>query len=174
MRAEKKQLVQDIRGLMGLSTGIFLIGYKGLTAAEFTDLRNQLAALGGECHVVPNRLFKRAAAAAGIASMEPVVVAEDNAMICGGKDVAAMAKAVKAFARGHEKAPIRLGVVDGHVLTAEQVGELAELPPREVLLAQLLGVLQAPAGNLARVLNAKLASMVYVLSAYLKKKEQAA
>ncbi len=174
MRAEKKQLVQDIRGLMGLSTGFFLIGYKGLTAAEFTDLRNRLAALGGECHVVPNRLFKRAAALAGISSLEPVEVAGDNAMICGGHDVAAVAKAVKAYAKENEKAPIRLGVVDGHVLTADQVGELAELPPREVLLAQLLGVLQAPASNLVRVLNAKLASVVYVLNAYLKKKEQAA
>jgi len=173
MRAEKHQLVQDIKELMGLSSGFFLIGYKGLTTAQLTDLRNRLAAVGGQCHVVPNRIFKRAAAARGIGAIEPVAVAGDNAMVCGG-DIAAVAKIVKEFAKSHDKAPIRLGVVDGRVFTAEQVVELADLPPREVLLAQLLGVLQAPAGNLVRVLNAKLASVVYVLSAYLKKKEQAA
>ncbi len=173
MRAEKHQLVQDIQRLMGLSTGFFLIGYKGLTTAELTDLRNRLAAVGGQCHIVPNRLFKRAAAAIGAAAIGSVEVAGDNAMVCGG-DIVAVAKIVKEYAKSHDKAPVRLGVIDGHVITAAQVGELAELPPREVLLAQLLGVLQAPASNLARVLNAKLASVVYVLSAHLKNKEQAA
>lgn len=174
MRAEKQQLVQDIRELMGLSQGFFLIGYKGLTNAELTDLRNQLAAVGSECHVVPNRLFKRAALAGGIAAVEAVPVAGDNAMVCGGDDLAAVAKVVRNFAKSNDKAPIRFGVMDGRVLPPAQVAQLADLPPREILLAQLLGVLQAPAGNLARVLNAKLASVVHVLSAYQTKKEQAA
>ena len=100
-------------------------------------------------------------------------MAGDNAMVCGG-DIVAVAKIVKEYAKSHDKAPVRLGVIDGHLITADQVGELADLPPREVLLAQLLGVLQAPASNLVRVLNAKLASVVYVLSAHLKNKEQAA
>jgi large subunit ribosomal protein L10 len=174
MRAEKQQLVQDLQGLIGLSSGFFLIGYKGLTAAEFTDLREKLAAIGSECHVIPNRLFKRAAADAGIESLSEVGIVGDNAMVCGGDDVAAVAKVVKDFAKEHEHAPIRMGVLDGNVLTAEQVVALADLPPKEVLLAQLLGTLQAPASQLVRVLNAKLASVVYALSAYLRKKEEAA
>jgi large subunit ribosomal protein L10 len=173
MRAEKHQLVHDIKELLGLSTGFFLIGYKGLTTAALTDLRGRLAAVGGQCHIVPNRLFKRAAAAGGISAIAPVSVAGDNAVVCGG-DLVAVAKIVRDFAKSHDKAPIRLGVVSGQVITADQVGQLADLPPREVLLAQLLGVLQAPASNLARVLNAKLASVVYVLNAHLKNKEQAA
>jgi large subunit ribosomal protein L10 len=174
MRAEKQQLVQDLQGLIGLSSGFFLIGYKGLTAAEFTDLREKLAAIGSECHVIPNRLFKRAAAEAGIESLSEVGIAGDNAMVCGGEDAAAVAKIVKDYAKEHEEAPIRMGVLDGNVLTAEQVVALADLPPKEVLLAQLLGTLQAPASQLVRVLNAKLASVVYALSAYLRKKEEAA
>ena len=174
MRAEKQQLVQDLKGLIGLSNGLFLIGYKGLTAAEFVDLRNQLAALGSECHVIPNRLFKRAALEAGIESLAEVGVAQDNAMVTGGRDVAAAANLLKGFVKEHKNASIRLGVLDGTVLTAEQVVMLAELPPKEVLLAQLLGTLQAPAAQLVRVINAKLASVVYALNAYLKKKEQAA
>jgi large subunit ribosomal protein L10 len=67
-----------------------------------------------------------------------------------------------------------MGVVDGNLLTGEQVAQLAELPPKAVLLAMLLGTLQAPATQLVQVLNAKLASIVYVLSAHLKEKEQAA
>jgi large subunit ribosomal protein L10 len=174
MRAEKQQLVQDLQGLIGLSSGMFLIGYKGLTAAEFSDLRTKLAAVGSECHVVPNRLFERAATEAGIESLAEVGLSGDNALICGGADVAAVAKVVKEYSKANAKAPIRMGVLDGNLLTAEQVVAVAELPPKEVLLAQLLGTLQAPASQLVRVLNAKLASVVYVLNAYLKKKEEAA
>ncbi|MBT7303020.1 MAG: 50S ribosomal protein L10 [Victivallales bacterium] len=174
MRAEKQQLVEDLKGLIGLSNGFFLIGYKGLSAAEFTDLRTQLAALGSECHVIPNRLFKRAAQEAGVDALAEAGIAEDNAIVCGGEDVAAVAKALKGFAKQHEGASIRMGVVDGNLLTGEQVAQLAELPPKAVLLAMLLGTLQAPATQLVQVLNAKLASIVYVLSAHLKEKEQAA
>ena len=72
------------------------------------------------------------------------------------------------------KVTIKLGWLDGQLLSSADVVALADLPPREALLGQLLGLLQAPAGQLVRVLNAKLSSVVYVLNAFLQKKEQAA
>ena len=68
---------------------------------------------------------------------------------------------------------VKYGVLDGVLLSADDVAALADLPPREVLLAQLLGLLQAPGSQLVRVLNAKIASVVYVLDAIRKKKEEA-
>lgn len=174
MRAEKNQLVQEIQNLAGLATGLFLIGYKGLTAAEFEELRGELNKVGAQCHVIPNRLFKRAMKENGVEAMDDYEVKLDNAMICGGDDVVAVAKVIKTFSKAHENAPIRAGLIEDRLCSAQEVEQLAELPSKEALQAQLLGVLQAPAGQFVRVLNAKVASVVYALSAYLKEKENVA
>ncbi len=174
MRAEKKQLVLDIQALLEASPDLFLISYKGLTAEDFNELRERLASIGGGCHVVPNRLFRRATLAAGLEALAEAELKEDNALVMGGEDVVAVAKVLKEFAKEHDQVAVRCGVVDGRFCPAEAAAQLADLPPREVLLAQLLGLLEAPAAQLVRVLNAKVASIVYVLNAYLSKKEEAA
>ena len=172
MRAEKNQLVQDIQGLIESGSSFFLIEYKGLGSADFDELRAALASLGTQCHVVPNRLFKRAAGEAGVECFAEFELVNDTALVCGGDDAVAVAKALRNFHKKHEKAATKCAVLEGELLSPEQVLQLADLPPKEVLQAQLLGLLQAPAGQLVRVLNAKLASVVYVVSAYLNKKEQ--
>jgi len=78
------------------------------------------------------------------------------------------------FGKKHEEAAVKVAVVEGTAIGPADVKQLADLPPKEVLQAQLLGLLQAPAGQLVRVLNAKVASVVYVITAYLNKKEEAA
>ena len=86
----------------------------------------------------------------------------------------ALAKAVREFAKGRDQVKVKLAVVEGTLLSEADTYALADLPAREVLLAQLLGLLQAPAGQLVRVLNAKVASIVYVLNDYCTKKGQVA
>jgi large subunit ribosomal protein L10 len=86
-----------------------------------------------------------------------------------------MAKAVRDFIKEQkDKISVKWGYVEGVVVSVDEVQSLADLPPREVLLSQLLGLLEAPSGQLVRVLNAKVSSVVYVLNAFLNKKEQAA
>lgn len=174
MRPEKQQLVQDIQAILGKSESLFLITYKGLTAAQFADLRGRLAGVGSECHVIPNRLFKRAARDTGITALTDVALAGDNACVTGGTDTVGVAKILKTYAKENEKVTVRLAVVDGTYCDAAGAAQLADLPAKEVLQAQLLSLLQAPARQLVGVLHAKLASVVYVLNAYLKEKEQAA
>lgn len=174
MRAEKTQLVHDIRALIDASPDLFLMGYTGLTAADFRALRGALAACGSECHVVPNRLLAIAAKEAGLSALSGTELKLDTAMVGGGEDPVAVAKVLRDFARTHDKAVVRMAVLEGKLLSASETTALADLPPREVLLAQLLGLLQAPASQLVRVLNAKVASVVYVLNAYLSEKEKAA
>lgn len=174
MRAEKNQLVKDIQGLIELGPHMFLVRYKGLDSAGFNELRGALHAVGAECHVVPNRLLKRAAQAASVECLEDLAIAGDHALVAGGDDVVAVAKVLKAIQKDHKELAMDYGVLDGLLLDASQVLQLADLPPKEVLQAQLLGLLEAPAGQFVRVLNAKLASVVYVLNAYMSKKEQAA
>lgn len=174
MRAEKKQLVQDIRALIESSSSLFLITYKGLTTKDFSNLRTVLAGVGSECHVVPNRLLKLAAAESGLETLAEAVVTLDSALVSGGPDPVAVARTLRDFGKDHPVAAVKLAVVEGKLCGGDQATALADLPPREVLLAQLLGLLVAPASQLVRVLNAKVASVVYVLNAYLSEKEQAA
>ncbi|MCK5801330.1 MAG: 50S ribosomal protein L10 [Lentisphaeria bacterium] len=172
MRAEKNQLVRDIQGLVELAPSLFLIRYKGLDSTDFGELRTVLAAVGSQCHVVPNRLFKRAVLDSGVECLTEFKLVDDTALVCGGDDAVAVAKVLRDYQKKHEEAAIKCAVLEDELLSPEQVFQLAALPPKEVLQAQLLGLLQASAGQLVRVLNAKLTSVVYVVNAYLNKKEQ--
>lgn len=174
MRAEKTQLVCDIRALIESSPSLFLMGYKGLKAADFRALRGALVSCGSQCHVVPNRLLTIAAKDAGLSSLGEAELKLDTAMVSGGIDPVAVAKVLRDFARTHEHAVLKMAVVEHRLVSGKDAAALADLPPKEVLQAQLLGLLQAPTAQLVRVLNAKVASVVYVLNAYLSQKEKAA
>ena len=179
MRAEKLQMLEVAKGLVK-DKPVFLFGFRALTVADFSAFRAKLAGLNAECHVVKNSLIRKAAAELGYKALSEAEIQQSTVLVSGEGDAVAMAKAITELIKDTidaEKKPrvtIKLGYLDGQLLSADDVKALAELPPREVLLAQLLGLLQAPAGQLVRVLNAKLSSVVYVLNAFLNKKEQAA
>ncbi len=171
MRPEKKQLVEDIGRLLEPSPYIVLVTYKGLDVDEFEGLRQSLAEVGAECHVVPNRLLKRALNESQFEPVSRDTIVGDTAMVTGGDDAVAVAKVLRDFAKDHEALQVKIGAIGGQLLSSADVGKLAALPSREVLLAQLLGVIQAPSRNLVGVLHAKLAGVVYALKAYLDKKQ---
>ena len=180
MRSEKIQMLEVVKGLLK-DKSFFLIGFRAITVAEFSAFRSQLAEFGAQCHVVKNTLIHKAAEALGYQAVAEQNIVEATAVVSGSDDPVAMAKAIKEMIKATpdaEKKPrvtVKLGFLDGKLLDAADVAALADLPPREALLGQLLGVLQAPASGLVRVLNAKLSSILYVLNAFSeKKKEQAA
>jgi len=174
MRAEKTQLVRDIRALLESSPSLFLIGFKGLSTEDFRALRETLRPCGSVCHVVPNRLLRIAATESGLGALGQAELKLDTALISGGADPVGVAKALREFAKTRAGAALKLAVVEGKLCAAAEAASLADLPSREVLQAQLLGLLQAPATRLAYVLNAKVASIVLVVNAYLIEKEKAA
>ena len=179
MRAEKLQMLEVVKGLLK-DQSFFLIGFRAITVAEFSAFRAQLAEVGATCHVVKNTLIHKASDALGYQAVAEQNIVGATAVVSGSNDPVAMAKAIKELIKATPDAEkkvrvtVKLGFLDGKLLSAADVAALAELPPREVLLGQLLGLLQAPATGLVRVLNAKLSSIVYVLNAFCKKKEQAA
>ncbi|MBP5639548.1 MAG: 50S ribosomal protein L10 [Victivallales bacterium] len=172
LRAEKIQIGGVIESLLKDRPAI-LISYQGLTANVSNEFRGKLAAINAECHVVKNTLVKKAAAKLGLKDLENAALDHDTALISGNCDAVALAKALRDFAKGKEQIKVKYGILDGVLLSPADVDALADLPSREVLLAQLLGLLQAPGSQLVRVLNAKIASVVYVLDAIRKKKEEA-
>ncbi len=174
MRAEKLQLSKDIQALLGSSSGAFLVSYKGAKVSEFSELRKGLRAVGAECHVVPNRILRKSAADLGIQELAELKVTGETALVAGGKDPAKTAKILKEYFKAHKALGFKAGLLDNKMLQASDVEALADLPSREVLLAQMLGVIQGVPRQLVTVLNAKVASVVYVLKAVADKKEKAA
>jgi len=174
MRPEKTQLVQGIRELVETPSGLFMISFEGLTAEQFNELRRQVAERDARCRVVPRRLLMRAADAAGLAAIAEADVNGEVALVSGGSDPVALAKCLKDFGKDHDEVTVRFGVLDSQHLSGAEVQKLADLPPVDVLQAQFLSVLLAPARQTVQVLHAKMASVVYVLSAYLNEKEKAA
>ncbi len=173
MRPEKQQLVQDLRGFLDAKRGVFLIAYKGLSVAQMAELRTQLAENEAECHVIPNRLLRRAASEEpGCAALADVPLTGETALVTGGSDAVQVAKKVAAFARANPACAFKCGLLEGKLLGPDEVKIVTTLPGREVLLAQLLGVLQGPLRQLVGVLNAEVASIVYAIQAYLDKKEE--
>lgn len=155
MKAEKTLLIDDLLRRVNASPFLFVVDYTGLKVDKFAELRKRLSAVSAEIHVFKNNLVKKAAEKAGYPGDLSTHLTGQSAYVTGAKDVCATAKVMKNFAAEFEKPVMKVGVLDGKLLDASAVKVLADLPSREALLSQLLGVLQAPASALARVLKAK-------------------
>ncbi|MBI4367671.1 MAG: 50S ribosomal protein L10 [Deltaproteobacteria bacterium] len=138
--------------------------YRGLTVAQLTALRGKMRAANAALKVVKNRLAKRAFTSARIAGVDPFLVGP-TAIASSTADAAAVAKALVEFAKDNEKFQLKGGVVAGKVVNVAAIKALALLPSREVLLAQLMGLLKAPAGQMANVLAAVPRKLVMTLKA---------
>ncbi|OGV56019.1 MAG: 50S ribosomal protein L10 [Lentisphaerae bacterium GWF2_52_8] len=174
MRSEKIQQVNDIGAMIKNSSFIFFINYKGLKVKDFSALRSDLAQHKAECHVLKNRLILKAAELNGLEGLSKLALKGDTAVISGAGDASVVAKVLDTFmkARAEKNIHAKSGYMESAVLGAADVSAIAALPSRQVLQAQLLGVLLAPSRNLVTVLNAKVTSIVNVVNAYKDKLEK--
>jgi len=171
MRTENQFLVKTISDMIGNADYVYFISYTGIKVKDFNVLRDQLAKANAQCHVLKNALIKKAGSALNLNGWDNLALVNDTAMVCGKGDCSSVAKMIAEFGKKFEKVQAKGGYLDGAVLSAADVGMVADLPSKEVLQAMLLGVLQAPARNLVTVLNAKASSIVNVLNAYKNKCE---
>jgi len=173
MRPEKASIVSDLSEKLNRSPFLLVTDYQRMKVGQFGELRNRLAPTGAQVHVVKNSFLKRAMTASGLPDVAEQLSGQ-TAVVTGDKDVAPVAKVLKAFAAEFKIAAVKIGVVDKSVLSTAEVESLADLPSREVLLAQFLGVLSAPATKLARILNEPAASLARLLNAKAAKEGQPA
>ncbi|OUM89116.1 MAG: 50S ribosomal protein L10 [Bacillus thermozeamaize] len=152
-REEKVKLVEALTEQLKNNSCVLLADYRGLTVAEMTELRKQLREAGVEFKVVKNTLTRRAAAAAEIEGLEQYLVGP-TAIAFSREDVVAPAKILTKFAKEHEELEIKGGLVEGKVVSLDEIKALADLPSREGLLSMLLSVLQAPIRNFALAVKA--------------------
>lgn len=165
MKAEKTELIEHLVQKVNSSPFLFVVDYAGLTVPGWEELRKRLRGVGSEIHVFKNTFVKKAAEKAGYPAKIGDALVGQSAVVTGDKDVCAAAKVMKTFTKEFDKAKVKAGVLDGAVLTPEGINSLADLPSKEVLQSQLLGVLQAPASKLARLLNEPAASLARVIKA---------
>lgn len=169
---DKTTIVTNLNQRLNASPFLFITDYTGLKVDQFGELRSRLHSVGAKCSVVKNTLLKLAAKEAGLPDLGDL--SGQTAIVTGEKDVAAAAKILKNFTAEFQKPTVKAGVVDRLVVSKEQIATIADLPAREVLLAQLLGVLQAPASKLVRLLNEPASQLARVLKAKAEKDGSAA
>ena len=163
MHPAKASIVTDLNKRLNDSPFVFVADYTGLNVAQFAELRTRLDKAGARCTVVKNSYLRLAVKEAGLPDLGEL--RGQTAIIIGDKDVAAAAKVLKNFQAEFQKPTVRTGVVDRLVVTVDQIKAIADLPSREALLSQLLGVLKSPAGKLVRLLNEPASQLARVLQA---------
>lgn len=170
--AEKAQTIDELSQKLRDSKGAVLLDYRGLNVAAISDLRRQLRAEEVEFQVAKNTLLRIAADRAEVV-VAPDLLAGPTAIAFGWRDEVAPARLLTEFARRNRVVSVKGGIIGGRSVTAEQIGQVAELPSREQLLAQLLGALQAPLAQTLGVLQAPAREVAGLAQALVDKREAA-
>ena len=173
MRPEKANIVSDLSKDLKESSFVLVTDYQHMKVDDFSELRRRLAGAGAEIHVVKNSFLKRAMADSGFPAGDGKLTGQ-TAVVTGKKDVAPVAKAFKTFVTEFKKAMLKLGFIDRAAVSPSELEALADLPPENVLRAQLLGLFLSPATKLVRVLNEPGSLLARVLNAKADKGEPAA
>jgi len=173
MRAEKQFISNEYLERLNQSPFFIVIDYTKLKVSEFSELRGKLRPTGSELHVVKNSIFRVTVKQAGLADLTGAMAGQ-MAVVTGQKDISATAKVLKTFATDKNKAGMQFGYLGNQKLKGEDLVALADLPSIEVLRSKLLGVLQAPAGTLVRLLNTPASQLAQVLKARFEKADAAA
>lgn len=171
-RAEKVAVVDEVAAKLAAATAVFVTEYRGLRVGQLANLRRSLRSAGGEYKVYKNTLARLGAQKAGIADLDDLLVGPSGLTFVGG-DIAAVAKSLRDVAKANPLLVLKGGAMGGKVLSARDIEALAELPSREVLLAQLAGAFQAPLVKTAGLLQALPRNFAYGLKALIDQKEAA-
>ena len=172
-KEQKAEQVELLADKLRQAKVALLTDYRGLTVVQLQDLRGKLRTGDVEYRVVKNTLARRAADAAGVKELQPELEGP-IAIAFGYDDLSVPSKLINDWVRTTRlKLDIKGGLVEGRVFTPDQVKQLADMPSRDTLLAQLAGTIQSPVANLAGALQSPLSMLAGALESYQKKLEAA-
>jgi len=172
-KQRKEAVLAQYQDWLKRSQAVILVEYTGVSMKAMDNIRARVRDAGGEFHVVKNTLARRAFADSGMTVPADYLV-KSTAVSFAFTDPAATAKALSDAAKGNEFVKVKGGFVGGQALNPAEVKALAELPPLPMLRAQLLGVLQAPAGKLVRTIAEPARGLAAVVRAFSEKAPAAA
>ena len=172
-RSDKERVVAELTERLKSSETVIVADYRGLTMPQIDELRTRLIEAGARFHVVKNTLTKRAAEEAGADSLLALLEGPTAlAFIESGGDPVAVAKALGDTAKSTQVLEIRGGVLEGKAMSAEQVGDLAKLPPLDVLRGQVMGAIVAPLQTVVGLFNAPLRDLVGLIDARIEQLQE--
>ena len=171
-REKKEEMIAGYVDMLSRSRAIFMTDYRGLTVTSMESLRTKVREAGGGVTIVKNTLAIRALQAANLPVPQDLFTGP-TALSFAFDDVPAVAKVLDNFAKDTKILQIKGGLMEGRVLSASQVNSLASMPPREVVLSQLLGLIQQPGNRVAGVVNAAGTKLAATIKAYAEKLESA-
>ena len=169
-RAHKVEVVTEVKTRIGEATASIVSEYRGLTTAELAELRQSLSAVGGDYRIFKNTLVRLAIDGGDYQPLSEYLSGPSALTFVQG-DISAVAKALRDFSRANPLLVIKGGLADGSLLSSGDLAALADLPPREVLLARLAGALAAPMQQMAGLLQALPRNMAYGISALIEQRE---
>lgn len=169
MREEKKFISQEYITRLNGSPFFIVVDYRATTVKHFNELRKRLRGVGSEIHVVKNSIFRISAKEANMADIAGNGLSGQVAVVTGNRDISAAAKILKNFQAEFDKPKIQFGYMNNARLETAELQTLADLPSIEVLRGKLLGMLQAPASTLVRLLNTPAGQLARVLQARVDK-----
>lgn len=163
-KTERQATVETLTEDLRQSPNLYVTDFSGLNVLRMTEFRRRLRAAGVRYVVVKNTLAVRALAANRLAGLDEHL-AGPTGLVLAGNDPIVAAKVLTDFAREFEKPTVKIGLLDGKTVTPDQIKQLASLPPREVLLGQLAGYMQAPVAQFVGAMNGLMYQMVGALEA---------
>jgi large subunit ribosomal protein L10 len=171
VKPEKMASVTELQGKFARAVSAVLADFRGLTVQELTDLRQQLRAASLELAVVKNTLARRAVQDTAFDKLSPYLKGPTSITL-SYHDTVAPAKVLSAYVRKQPKLAMRAGLFEGAIVPAEKIGEIADLPSREVLLAQALAAMQGPLAGFVGTLHGVLSTFIGTLHAIHDRKAQ--
>jgi large subunit ribosomal protein L10 len=172
-RDQKSVVVDDLHEKLAAANSFYLTDFTGMSVKQITEFRSRLRKEGVEYVVVKNTLAQRAISTLELPDIGGFFTGPTGVVI-GRQDAVGAAKVLTAFARDFDNKPaVKLGVVERKQVGPDQIKALAELPPREVLLGQLAGTLQAPLARLAGDMQGLIASFARAVDALRQQREGA-
>lgn len=171
-RPEKVTVVEEVTAKLNGSAAVLVTEYRGMTVGQLSALRRQLRPAGADYHVYKNTLARFGAVNAGLPELADLLVGPTGIVFVSG-DAAAAAKALRDAAKTNPLLVLKGGAIGGRTISAKDVEALADLPSREVLLAQLAGAFQAPMVKTAGLLQALPRNFAYGLKALIDTKQAA-
>lgn len=163
-RPEKVAVVQEVRDRFAASDAVMLTEYRGLKVSEIAELRRSLKKVGGDYKIYKNTLVRRAVSDLGVDGVDELLVGPTALAFIDG-DAVGVAKALRDYAKGNPSLVLKGGILGDKFLTADDVKTLADIAPREVLLARLAGGMAAPMQQFAGLLQALPRNFAYGLKA---------
>jgi large subunit ribosomal protein L10 len=171
VKTEKVVSVTELHDKFARAVSAVLADFRGLTVQELTDLRQQLREASLELAVVKNTLARRAVQETAFEKLSPYLRGPTS-ITFSYRDMVAPARALSAYVKKQPKLAVRAGLFEGELIPAEKISEIADLPPRDVLLAQALAAMQGPLAGLVWTLQGLLSTFIGTLQAIHDKKAQ--